>query len=87
MKNFEQRDFPDGTVVNMSHCRAGSAGSIPGQGTKILPHSTACGQKVKEKKTNKNAEIIFHTDDLDSTATKNSFEQEKQAKKSIQLTN
>ena len=51
----------------MPHSRAGSAGSIPGQGTKILPHSTACGQKTK----NKHAEIIFHgTDDLDSTTTK-----------------
>ena len=55
-------------MAKTSHSRAGSAGSIPGQGTKILPYSMVCGQEAEKKKS---AEIIFHgTDDLDSIATK-----------------
>ena len=42
-------DFPGGPGVKNSPSNAGSAGSIPGQGTRI-PHAEQYGQKIKINK-------------------------------------
>ena len=46
-------DFPGGPVAKNPSCNAGDAGSIPGQGTKIL-HVMGCGQKIIITIINKN---------------------------------
>ena len=42
-------DFPDGPVVKTSPSKAGGAGLIPGQGSKIPHASRLKNQEVKEK--------------------------------------
>ena len=41
-------DFPGGPVVKTSPSKAGSAGSIPGQGTKIPPALRPKNQNIKQ---------------------------------------
>ena len=45
-------DFPGSPVVKTLPSTAGGVGSIPGQGTKVLP-AAGCGQKLKKKKEGK----------------------------------
>ena len=50
IKTREDRDFPGGPVVKTLPSSSGSAGSIPGQGSKIPHASWPKNQNIKQKK-------------------------------------
>ena len=70
LKKTKSREFPGGLVVKTWHFHCRSAGSIPGQGTKIDPTSHRARSKTKTPKSKTTTQYINLTSGYTSKKSK-----------------